>query len=972
TYSGLALGTHVFAVQATDLAGNVQEQWEDLEWLIVAGQPPQTAILSGPDATTPSTDATFTFTGSDNVTQPDELAFECRLDSAAEADWMACISPVTHTGLAGGGHLFEVRAIDAAGNVASTPAAYPWTIAEPTPPNTPAGTSVTAEVSTSDSTATATVTFSTVGAAGDTTIVVADSPPALPGGYLQVGSNFYDVNTTASFTGAVTICLSYDPGAFENPSEARILHYEGGAWVDVTTANDTLAGIVCGVVSSLSPFAVTVPVAPQTTIGSGPEAATVNMSASFAFTADQAGATFECALDGAAFTSCFAPVTRNNLAVGAHTFAVRAVSATGKADATPATYNWTITSPDVTAPETLITSGPEATTTNTGATFSFGSNEAGATFECALDGAAFAGCGSPIPYTGLSAGSHTLQVRATDSAGNPDPTPATYNWTISAPVVCGASVTVNAASDAWIDQSSPSSNKGTDSILKVQGKSSNNNLRGLVRFNLPALPAGCQVQTATLRLYAASYTSGRTLQALRLNGTWSENGVTWSNQPGATGAAATTTSGANWRQWNVAALVQAMYAPGANHGFLIRDAVENNNSYEQQFHAREKGQNVPQLVITFGAGTAADITAPETMITGGPTASTTATEATFTFAANEAGATFACALGTAPFTACASPVTLTGLPSGQHIFQVRATDAAGNTDPTSANYTWLVELPAPEPNTPAASNVAVEIAAPDSIEVLATVIFAQVVSPGETTVTVLESAPALPDGYLQLAASYYDVDTTAAFQGPVTICLSPDPAQENPELLHYTGGEWVPVPSTVDPVSGQVCGVVTSLSPFAVTEPVTEQTATATPTATATATATETPLPTGTPTPTATATPTETPMPPATPTATATLTETPLPTATATATATATETPLPPATPTATATPTETPLPTATATATATATETPLPTVTPTATATLNETPLPTATAMPTATATETPPTATATATETPLPTATA
>jgi hypothetical protein len=45
-------------------------------------------------------------------------------------------------------------------------------------------------------------------------------------------------------------------------------------------------------------------------------------------------------------------------------------------------------------------------------------------------------------------------------------------------------------------------------------------------------------------------------------------------------------------------MVQAMYNSGINYGFLIRDATENNDA-EQQFHSREKGSEIPQLVITF-------------------------------------------------------------------------------------------------------------------------------------------------------------------------------------------------------------------------------------------------------------------------------------------------------------------------------------------------------------------------------------
>jgi hypothetical protein len=124
-------------------------------------------------------------------------------------------------------------------------------------------------------------------------------------------------------------------------------------------------------------------------------------------------------------------------------------------------------------------------------------------------------------------------------------------------------------------------------------------LRALVKFDLPQIPQGCAIQSATLRMYTASTKTGRTIQALQVNANWTENGVTWSNQPATTGAAATTSSGSGWREWNVASLVQAMYNGGVNYGFLLRDATENKDA-EQQFHSREKGSEIPQLVITFG------------------------------------------------------------------------------------------------------------------------------------------------------------------------------------------------------------------------------------------------------------------------------------------------------------------------------------------------------------------------------------
>ena len=126
------------------------------------------------------------------------------------------------------------------------------------------------------------------------------------------------------------------------------------------------------------------------------------------------------------------------------------------------------------------------------------------------------------------------------------------------------------------------------------------NARMLVRFALPQIPSGCSVTDAKLRLYSASYKDGRTLEALRLAGSWTEGGVTWTSQPATTGAVATVASGAGYREWSVAAHVQGMYS-GGNNGFLIRDATESGSGVEQGFHSREKGtDNPPRLVITFG------------------------------------------------------------------------------------------------------------------------------------------------------------------------------------------------------------------------------------------------------------------------------------------------------------------------------------------------------------------------------------
>jgi hypothetical protein len=87
------------------------------------------------------------------------------------------------------------------------------------------------------------------------------------------------------------------------------------------------------------------PAPPAPTITSGPTNPTSSASATFAFTDSQSGVTFQCSLDGAAFTACTSPKTYSGLGSGSHAFRVQAVA--GNKTSSPASYSWTI---DTTAP----------------------------------------------------------------------------------------------------------------------------------------------------------------------------------------------------------------------------------------------------------------------------------------------------------------------------------------------------------------------------------------------------------------------------------------------------------------------------------------------------------------------------------------------------------------------------------------------------------------------------------------------
>ena len=85
-----------------------------------------------------------------------------------------------------------------------------------------------------------------------------------------------------------------------------------------------------------------------------------------------------------------------------------------------------------------------------------------------------------------------------------------------------------------------------------------------------------------------------------------------------------------------------------------------------------------------------DIMPPETNIDSGPSGTVSGSSASFAFSSNEANSTFECSLDSDAFALCTSPKSYVNLSDGSHTFQVRAIDAAGNTDATPASRSWTV------------------------------------------------------------------------------------------------------------------------------------------------------------------------------------------------------------------------------------------------------------------------------------------
>jgi hypothetical protein len=168
---------------------------------------------------------------------------------------------------------------------------------------------------------------------------------------------------------------------------------------------------------------------PETSIESGTGGLIAGTEAAYAFSANEAGSSFQCSLaaPGApSFAPCASPRAYSGLVDGEYEFSVRAIDGDGNADPTPARMSFVL---DTGPPQTRIDSRPNDLSNSARASFSFSADEAPARFECRLDGAGFAACGSPFGAD-VGQGTHTFAVRAIDRAGHTDATPATATWSV--------------------------------------------------------------------------------------------------------------------------------------------------------------------------------------------------------------------------------------------------------------------------------------------------------------------------------------------------------------------------------------------------------------------------------------------------------------------------------------------------------------------------------------------------------------
>jgi hypothetical protein len=109
------------------------------------------------------------------------------------------------------------------------------------------------------------VTFSSVASGGTTSVVTTIAGPPPPTGFKIVGLAeiplYFDINTDASYSGDLTVCVRYDETQVAGPeANLKLMQRIDSGFVNVTTSVDTANDIICGRTTHLSIFVVAEPI----------------------------------------------------------------------------------------------------------------------------------------------------------------------------------------------------------------------------------------------------------------------------------------------------------------------------------------------------------------------------------------------------------------------------------------------------------------------------------------------------------------------------------------------------------------------------------------------------------------------------------------------------------------------------------------------------------------------------------------
>ena len=285
-YRRLKHGEHRLAVRATGVSGVAGEP-ALYEWTVDT-RAPKTRFTREPPSATRAKSARFRFAANEPG-----VRFACKLD---ESPWHACRSPQSLSNLTEASHRFAVKARDRAGNVDRTPVVWSWVV-DRTPPDT-----------------------------------VIRGPGRATG-------------RTARFTlvateSGVGFRCSLDGAAFASCSSSLVLSGLGAGTHTLRVLARDEAGNADATAAVRHWRVDTRP--PETLLVEHPPSVTRSRTATFAFSATEGGATFQCSLDGRAFSACPSRITYISLTTGLHVLTVRARDRARNVDPTPVSWRWRV------------------------------------------------------------------------------------------------------------------------------------------------------------------------------------------------------------------------------------------------------------------------------------------------------------------------------------------------------------------------------------------------------------------------------------------------------------------------------------------------------------------------------------------------------------------------------------------------------------------------------------------------------
>lgn len=375
---------------------------------------------------------------------------------------------------------------------------------------------------------------------------------------------------------------------------------------------------------------------------------------------------------------------------------------------------------DLPSAEGGFSNGPPQGSTRTSpkATFKFYSDESGSTFECKMDDGDWETCTSPKEYTGLSDGSHTFQVRATDQpAGNTDPTPESRQWYVdttppettidshpSDPSEDPKPIFTFSSNETLSEDYGPFQCRDYLSSEGGEGTSWGNCRSPIMLGGISGLST-----SGSYTFEVRAVDKNRLVDPTPASYTWTFTDTTAPKTTiysgPANGSTTTSTSASFWFGSEGGATLECRLddeafedctGPPGDTWKTYSDL--SNGSHTFQVRATDKAGNVedPPVSRTWTV----DRPLPDTTIEDPPEGYTFPYDhADIYFTSSQSGSTFECSLDSGDWSTCGSQVngswnyeTFTGLANGPHNIKVRAKNANG-TDDTPASLNFNIDAP---------------------------------------------------------------------------------------------------------------------------------------------------------------------------------------------------------------------------------------------------------------------------------------